>query len=408
MKGKTMRIRSIEVQNFKSLVDFRLELAKFNCLIGLNGSGKSTVLQFIDFVSQLVHGDMAGWLRERKWKSSELKSKLSKKMNIDFHIGLGGERGEPAGHWEASYNPSKGRCTRERIAFTDFVLEAGTEEVEITDVESAQTKPYKIAFDYEGSILSALKEDLLPSSILHCKKLFQKVKSPDLLAPEYLRQRTRESSGTLGRGGQNLSAFLHEMRIGKRLDLTADLRRAYPQLQGVHAKSLRSGWKQLEITETYPGQESGFVPTMTTEARHINDGMLRLMAILAELETDNQFLLFDEIENGINPELVEFVLDKLVGARQQVLVTTHSPMILNYLDDKTARSGIIYLYKTAHGHTKSVPFSSRKAMKKKIRLPGKKQARETRYFFNNAIDISRIEMPSLRAFCQRLQQVITA
>ncbi len=40
------------------------------------------------------------------------------------------------------------------------------------------------------------------------------------------------------------------------------------------------------------------------------------MAILAELATENRFLLFDEIENGINPELVEFVIDKLVNARQ--------------------------------------------------------------------------------------------
>jgi len=61
-----MRIKSIEANNFKSLVDFRIELAGFNCLIGLNGSGKSTVLQFIDFVSQLVRGDMKGWLNEHE------------------------------------------------------------------------------------------------------------------------------------------------------------------------------------------------------------------------------------------------------------------------------------------------------------------------------------------------------
>ena len=69
-------------------------------------------------------------------------------------------------------------------------------------------------------------------------------------------------------------------------------------------------------------------------------------------------MLFDEIENGINPEVVEFVIDKLVNARQQVLVTTHSPMILNYLDDEMAKKGVIYLYKTPQGHTKSIPFFS--------------------------------------------------
>jgi AAA15 family ATPase/GTPase len=368
-KEIAMHIKSIEASNFKSLVDFRLELAKFNCLIGLNGSGKSTVLQFIDFLSQLVHGNMKGWLGERKWRSSDLKSKLTKKVNIDFCVFFSDEHGNETGHWKASYNPSKNRCTQESIEIMHFLLETSKDKVVISDCSSAKT-PYDITFDYEGSILSALREELLPVSILECKKLFQDVKSLELLAPEYLRQRTRESAGTLGLGGQNLSAFLHEMGDQKRQELFKNLKKVYPQLQGLHAKPLRSGWKQIEINEAYEGLESGFSPSMTTEARHINDGMLRLMAILAELEIDNQFVLFDEIENGINPELVEFVIDRLVKARQQVLVTTHSPMILNYLDDQMARDGVIYLYKTPNGYTKSIPFFSIPSLKEKLKVMG--------------------------------------
>jgi ABC-type phosphate/phosphonate transport system ATPase subunit len=65
-KESRMRIRSITANNFKSLADFELKLAKFSCLIGLNSVGKSTVLQFIDFLSQLVRGDVKGWLEERQ------------------------------------------------------------------------------------------------------------------------------------------------------------------------------------------------------------------------------------------------------------------------------------------------------------------------------------------------------
>jgi len=341
-----------------------------------------TVLQFIDFMSQLVRGDMHGWLNERKWKVTDLKSKLTKKVNIDFCVQFSSEKGEYAGRWEATYSPSRNHCTWERIDLLDSVLEIIKDTVEITSKSSkwiksykiAFDKPYKIAFDYEGSILSALKEELLPTSIRECKKFLEGVKSLDLLAPEHLRQRTRETAGTLGLGGQNLSAFLHEMSDQKRLRLVAKLKRAYPRLQGLHAKSLRSGWKQLEITEGCEGQDSDFLPPMTIEARHINDGMLRLIAILAELESEDQFLLFDEIENGINPELVEFVIDLLVNASQQVLVTTHSPMILNYLHDETAKDGVVYLYKTPQGHTKSIPFFSIPSLKMKLRVMGPGEA----------------------------------
>lgn len=373
------RISRLEVENFKSLVDFQMDLPKFSCLIGLNGAGKSTVLQFIDFLSQLVRGDMKGWLAERKWKVADLKSKLTKKVNIEFCVRFCDEHGNPAGRWEAIYSPSKNHCTKERIELSGFVLTATSGGIEVSCLMKSPPKGWKdwksqITFSYEGSILSSLKEDLLPSSILECKKQLSEIKSLDLLAPEHLRQRTRESSGTLGLGGQNLASFLHEMSVGNRLKLLELLKRAYPRLQGLSAKSIRSGWKQVEISEGYQGQESGSFPAMTTEARHINDGMLRMIAILAELQSENRFLLFDEIENGINPEVVEFVINMLVESWQQVLVTTHSPMILNYLEDDVATKGVIYIYKTAKGLTESIPFFSIPSLQKKLEVMGPGEA----------------------------------
>lgn len=79
-------IKSVYIDNFKSLVDFRIELAKFTCLIGLNGAGKSTVLQAMDFLAQLVSGDLDEWLKLRQWDSADLNSKLTTKSNIDFEI----------------------------------------------------------------------------------------------------------------------------------------------------------------------------------------------------------------------------------------------------------------------------------------------------------------------------------
>jgi ABC-type branched-subunit amino acid transport system ATPase component len=370
------RIKHIAVENFKSLVDFEMELSKFSCLIGLNGAGKSTVLQFIDFLPQLVRGNVRGWLSERKWKSADLKSKLAKKVNIDFCIRFSDEIGEPAGRWEASYSPTKNRCTRERIELLDSILEVNInkDSVEIHDLTNGQEKSFEIAFAYEGSILSAIKDKWLTDSLIECKRLISDVQSLDLLAPEHLRQRTRESSGTLGLGGRNLAAFLHQMKAQDRRALFTKLKQIYPQLLGLHAKSLRSGWKQIEISEEYEGEETSLLPAMTTEARHINDGMLRLIALFAELQSQHGFLLLDELENGINPELVEGVLDELVAAPKQVMVTTHSPMILNYLSDDVARSGVIYIYKTSHGRTKAIPFFSIPSIAEKLTVMGPGEA----------------------------------
>ena len=368
-----LRIRSIDVHNFKSLVDFKLDLAKFSCLIGLNGSGKSTVLQFIDFLSQLIRGDVKTWLDERHWKSTELRSKLLSKKNIEFEIWFEDSKGQRAGRWIAHYNPSANRCTWERIDLYDYSLEAKGDEVQLVNLNSKTANGIKdwktsITFSYEGSILSSLKEKILPASILNCKSLFLGAESLDMLTPERLRQRTRSANGSLGHGGRNLSAFVYELGTEGRKGLGTKLKQAYPQLGHLYAKSLRSGWKQLLATEMFGGQK------LMTEARHLNDGLLRLIAILAEIKSEHGFILFDEIENGINPDLVEFVIDTLVKARQQVLVTTHSPMILNYLDDDVAKSGVIYLYKTSKGYTKSIPFFSIPSLAEKLTVMGPGEA----------------------------------
>ena len=369
-KVMNLRIKSIEVDNFKSLVNFRLDIEKFSCLIGLNGSGKSTVLQFMDFVAHLVRKEN-DWLKRRHWNPTDLRSKLAqKRKDIKFCIRFVDSKGAPAGRWEATYNPSSDRCTAERIDMLDWLLETEKDTVSIYDLKGNDgRKNWKtITFDYRGSYLSTYKEELLPPSILMCKKFFQETESLELLTPERLRQRTRLANGSLGHGGRNLSAFVYELGSKGRVALAKKLKPAYRQLERVYAKQLRSGWKQLRISEIFNNVK------VRTDAAHVNDGMLRVVAILAELASTHCFLLFDEIENGINPELVEFVTDALVQASQQIFVTTHSPMILNYLDDEVAQKGVIYLYKTVQGHTKSIPFFSIPSLKEKLQVMGPGEA----------------------------------
>lgn len=371
-----MRVWKISAKNFKSLVDFELDLADFTCLIGLNSAGKSTVLQFIDFLAQQVHGDVKGWLKTRNWGAKDLKSQLTKKTNITFSVHLMDDSGGKA-IWEGSFNPVQLHCTHERIRVGNAYLNVSGGSVRVDEhwpsppgTSSGNSSSQEITFTYQGSILSQLKESTLPAALLEFKRFLLNVKSLDMLSPEHLRQRTRESGGALGLGGQRLSAFLHELGTKEHHRIVDQLKSVYPQLENLHTRALRSDWKQLEIAEGYRGVESGFFPKMTTEARHVADGMLRLIAILAEIETEHQFLLFDEIENGINPELVEFVVDALVSARQQVLVTTHSPMILNYMEDDVAREGVMYLYKTSEGHTRAIPFFRIPSLAEKLSVMG--------------------------------------
>jgi predicted ATPase len=368
----TMQIQSIGTKNFKSLVDFRLDLAKFSCLIGLNGVGKSTVLQFIDFLAQQARGDVTQWLENRGWRANEVLSRLTPAKTISFTVTVADKQNKQI-IWTGTYNPYRLQCTTEKIKSFDAELDVQSGSYWIKHNNNGTEKPADstakmIPFTYEGSILSQLRKDVLPTSLLQFKSFLLNIESLDMLTPEHLRQRTRIADGSLGHGGRNLSAFVYELDGDERKGLTEKLKEIYKQFSQIYSKSLRSGWKQLQIREFFHDKQ------LVTEARHVNDGMLRMVAILAELASGHEFLLFDEIENGINPEIVEFVTDALVGAKQQIMVTTHSPMILNYLEDETAKKGVIYLYKTQQGYTKSIPFFSIPSLKKKLMVMGPGEA----------------------------------
>lgn len=338
-------IKRIAVKNFKSLADFDFNLTKFNCLIGMNGAGKSTVLQAIDFIAQLMQGNIDDWLVRRGWTVRELNCKLQSKNNIWLGIKYQTEKGNEIS-WQCTFNRHELLCSSETFKVD------GNEQLKVKNKQYriGENSNTDIAFKYQGSILSQLRDSELPSPILEFRDAMRRILSLELLSPNLLRKRARSSDVDIGAGGEKLSAFLHSIKGQKRESLIKLLQSFYPNMQDYKVSSQQSGWKKLTIIERFGHQR------IETEARHINDGLLRILAILAQSSSNHSLILLDEIENGINPEIVEKLVDSLVNSTQQILVTTHSPMILNYLEDAIARESVQFVYKNDKGETRTRPF----------------------------------------------------
>ena len=56
------------------------------------------------------------------------------------------------------------------------------------------------------------------------------------------------------------------------------------------------------------------------------------------------------------------------------MVTTHSPVILNYLEDEVAKQGVIYLYKNASGATQAIHLFEIPSLAEKLRVMGPGEA----------------------------------
>jgi predicted ATPase len=365
-------LQRIYLDNFKSLVDFSLppkkdpvSLSSFSCLVGLNGSGKSTVLQAFDFLAQLPQGNIDDWLEKRKWKAEELTTKNSKKFIIAFEIVLHFQGKE--GVWKGAYNIRTKRCTSETI-FEDGKRILSVNEGKLSLFSAENKSPISVKeLIYQGSILSVynLDEKKYPA-VKAVREFSNGMKSLELLNPQLIKSRSR-SAEDVGFGGEKLTAFYHSLTADVKDIIQTELQTFYPRVQKIVSSSLRAGWKTLTVEESFETETKG---NLETETIHLNDGMLRILTIITQMQTSHTCLLLDEIENGINPELVEQLMDYLVKGKKQVMVTTHSPMVLNYLDDDIATKGVFLIYRTAAGHTRCARFFNSTLAKNKLSLLG--------------------------------------
>lgn len=356
-------IERIHIKNFKSLAEVNLSFDRFNCLIGMNGAGKSTVLQALDFISQIMAGNIQDWLDGRGWGIRDLNCKLRKESNILFSVFFRTSEGDIL-TWNVVFNRSTLRCTHEIILLnSESVFQSAEGHFQF------KNRPDQgIPFVYQGSILSVLKDSELPPSILEFRDAMRRIRSLELLSPHLMRKSARSGDVDIGAGGEKLAAYLHGIKGDARVRLVKLLQRFYPQLVDYKVTNQRAGWKKLSFIEQFEGHK------LETDATHISDGLLRILAVLAQADSDRSLLLLDEIENGINPEIIEKLVDALVNSEQQIVVTTHSPMILNYLDDETARLSVQFIYKTSKGETRVRPFFSIPRIGEKLSYMGPGEA----------------------------------
>lgn len=352
-------IKTINVRNFKSMGDIELKLGKFTCLIGMNGSGKSTVLQAVDFISQLMIGRVDEWLDARGWSAADLNCKLRKERNVSFGVDFKTHSDQTLS-WVGAFNPTQRYCTTETIRLDEHeIFRVVKQRYSFADRPSQG-----IAFTYQGSLLSSLKDSELTQELLEFRNALQQVKSLELLSPQLLRKRARSTEKGIGTGGEKLSAYLDTLTDSTHTALVEQLRHFYPGLVDFKVSSLRSGWKKLSVVEQFSQQK------LETDAAHLNDGLLRIMAVLTQAASERSLILLDEIENGINQEIIEALVDTLVASPHQLLVTTHSPLILNFLDDDVARQAVQFIYKAPLGETRIRPFFEIPRINDKLRTMG--------------------------------------
>ncbi|WP_182885937.1 AAA family ATPase [Microbispora sp. H10885] len=331
-------ITRIEIDGFKSFLDFQLDIPPFLALVGPNSSGKSNLLDALGYVRSAGWGDEEA-LTSRRGRPHELfhrvgKGPVTNCFEITVHalqqlgdtvltqvLGSGAELGEDGVPRETSFrfNPSASVT-----GLPHWVIEQRQKGLEVL-----------------GQAVQKLMEEQVGSPRLR-RLLYGELSNWRLHQPDPKNLRSRSSAvsdGPLESGGGNLATVLGRLAAhGAIEELLVDLVALIPDIAGIQPL-LDDRYQEWTFDVLVDGQ--GSVPSTL-----LSDGTLRVIALLAALHDPDHagVLLIEEIENGLHPsrlaELLRRIQERVTDLDdpecvnrplRQVILTTHSPVVVSEL-----------------------------------------------------------------------------
>jgi predicted ATPase len=162
----------------------------------------------------------------------------------------------------------------------------------------------------------------------------------------------------IGLMGEELAAFLNTLHALDERQFGAvekALHMVVPSITGIEVSINNVGDVELRFLE---GQ--------TTIPRHVvSEGTLRVLGLLAlgGAKEPPALIGFEEPENGIHPDrldLIALLLENLASNDTQVIVTTHSPTLIDFVPQQS-----LYVFNRVNRNTRITSFSTLKTRRHK-------------------------------------------
>ncbi len=318
-------LKRVSIQNFKSLKDITLDLQKVNLLIGPNNSGKTNFLKALEFFSLALKRTSNNKSIEFTFKhkggginiifSKEDFDKYSERKNIEnLALQINSNR-KNLEHWYSS-NP--------------------------LDIVKTNPTIFLIQEDnFWDSINNYIDLDL--SMSFHEKTFYYKdvpIYKPDT--------NKLDKPAPIGRGDNfvaadtsNLIAFFDKIRdeYPNVFDqIKTDLAKCVPEFTEINFQNIASTEELVkqfgDKTFKRIGLTNGKQKTIYW-ADELSEGTLYFLALLCIINQPNppKLLLLEEPEKGIHPrrihEVIQFIFRLVEEKDIQVIMTTHSPVVLD-------------------------------------------------------------------------------
>lgn len=337
---KTPMLQSFRLRNFKAIRDSgAIPLLPLTVFIGNNGSGKSSIVEGLETFQAIVEDGLDKAMQQ--WRGFE----------YIWHQGVPHNLQEARTIRPCYTNPIsfdlRGRTEEGSFSATMQInMGPGGNEIFIQHENFAEKNRSQIDRDAKGEVnfLYRNKTSLRQPSVRPGGSIFKAILNdfitdwqfvsliPQAMGAPMPQKRTGGPT-RLAKDGSNIAEYLLSIR---KIDQNA-FEGIVETLQYIlpYARDLQPALtSELERTVYLQMTEGDFkVPGWL-----LSTGTLRIVALLALLRhpTPSPLIIIEEVENGLDPRTIHLLVDEIRSAiesgRTQVILTTHSPYLLDLLD----------------------------------------------------------------------------
>ena len=402
-------INRIKINGYKSLEDVEINLSPLSILVGPNGAGKSNFLDALQLLSKIAtsrtlkeafeppyrgkplesftftHHGIAGLLEKDRLSFSievdvELSQSVIEAVNRQIRemkrsgVDTPGSNGKKKKLPTVRENYLRYRIEVEILPRSGFLRVVDEYLVALTrkGEPTASRHPFlsregeRLHLRLEGQAHPTYFERFLDHSILslphyppHYPHLAAMRKELESWLFFYFEPRERMRAANpvkevrhIGLMGEELPAFLNTLQTLDPSQFNAvekALSIIVPNIEGIDVDVNNLGEVELRLIE------SG----IPIPARVLSEGTLRLLGILAltGAKEPPSLIGFEEPENGIHPRRIRLIAELLKTrasfGHTQYIVTTHSPLLPDLVEDET-----LYICRKEEGMTRMEPFST--------------------------------------------------
>lgn len=366
-ESSSILIKNIQINSYKSIVNDTIELGRFNVFIGVNGCGKTNILEAIATVGAERGNDLNfDGLYSRGVRIARpdliLSSFLDSSQKSSIDINLSFESDNISEEYKCSLSPTN-------------LNDIYTKWVNLTEEELYPD----VLLNYFGRITKQypgiLGDDLIQkANELIAKNGLRKSYNFDSLLSDYsifdlntksLRGVSQSDSKKtpLGINGEGLDLLIANFNKAEQDQLRKCLM-FFDWLDGIITdkddKYKKSGLKPGRSTSTLYFKDK-FMQDKNNmfSAENSNEGVLHVLFYLALFISNKTPKLFaiDNIETALNPRLCQILITELVklakSNEKQALITTHNPAILDGINLFDDDQRLFEVYRDSEGKTRT-------------------------------------------------------